>query len=85
MHEMSLALEIGRIAELQAGGSVGNVITVGVDVGDDAGVEPENLAFCLEAVLATPPFRRAKPVIDRCPGDVLRVSYLEVDDERQDD
>jgi Zn finger protein HypA/HybF involved in hydrogenase expression len=84
MHEMSLALEIGRIAELQAGPSVRNVIAVGVDVGDEAGVEPENLAFCLEAVLATPPFR-AKPVIARCRGDVLRVSYLEVDDERSDD
>lgn len=82
---MSLALEIGRIAELQAGQAVGNVITVGVDVGDDAGVEPENLAFCLEAVLGTAPFRKAKAVIARCPGDVLRVSYLEVDDERPDD
>jgi len=40
MHEMSLALEIGRIAELQAGASVRKVITVGVDVGDEAGVEP---------------------------------------------
>ena len=85
MHEMSLALEIGRIAELQAGPAVRNVITVGVDVGDEAGVEPENLAFCLEAVLATSPFRRAKPVIARCAGDTLRVSYLEVDDERPDD
>ena len=85
MHEMSLALEIGRIAELQSGGSAGQVITVGVDVGDEAGVEPGNLAFCLEAVLTTPPFRRAKPLITRCPGDVLRVSYLEVDDERPDD
>lgn len=85
MHEMSLALEIGRIAELEAGGSAGNVITVAVEIGDEAGVEPENLTFCLEAVLATPPFRRARPVITRCPGDTLRVSYLEVDDERPDD
>lgn len=82
---MSVALEIGRIAELQAGPAVGNVVTVGIDVGDEAGVEPDNLAFCLEAVLTTPPFRRAKAVIDRCTGDVLRVSYLEVDDERPDD
>ena len=82
MHEMSFALEIGRIAEEQAGTAVGNVTAVGVDVGDEAGVEPENLAFCLEAVLTTRPFRAARPVITRCPGDVLRVSYLEVDDER---
>jgi Zn finger protein HypA/HybF involved in hydrogenase expression len=51
-----------------------------VEVGDDAGVEPESLAFCLEAVLATPPFHGAKPVITRLPGDVLRLSYLEVED-----
>jgi Zn finger protein HypA/HybF involved in hydrogenase expression len=82
---MSIALEIGRIAEEQAGEAVENVITVGVDVGDQAGVEPENLAFCLEAVLATPPFRQARPAIARCPGDVLRVTYLEVDDGRPDD
>lgn len=82
---MSLALEIARIAELQVGTAVSDVITVGVDVGDQAGVEPGNLAFCLDAVLTTPPFRRAKAVIASCPGDVLRVSYLEVDDDRPDD
>lgn len=82
---MSIALEIGRIAEAQVGEAAGTVITVGVEVGDEAGVEPENLAFCLEAVLATPPFRRARPAIARCSGDVLRVTYLEVDDGRPDD
>ena len=39
----------GRLAEL---------VTVGVEVGDDAGVEPESLAFCLETLLAQPPFGR---------------------------
>jgi len=85
VHEMSIALEIGRIAEEHAGRAVGDVVTVGVEVGDGAGVEPENLAFCLEAVLATPPFRRARPVIERRAGDGLRLLYLEVDDERPDD
>jgi len=86
MHEMSIALEIGRLAETQVGlEHVGEIVTVGVEVGDDAGIEPENLEFCLEAVLATPPFRRAKPVLERLPGDVLRLSYLEVDDGRPDD
>jgi Zn finger protein HypA/HybF involved in hydrogenase expression len=86
MHEMSLALEICRIAEDQAGpGAAERVVSVGVEVGDDAGVEVSSLAFCLEALLTQPPFVRAKPVIDRRPGDVLRVSYLEVDDGRTDD
>ena len=86
MHEMSVALEICRIAEQQAGpGGAASVATVGVEVGDDAGVEISSLAFCLEAVLSAPPFDRAKSEIKRLPGDVLRVAYLEVDDGRPDD
>jgi Zn finger protein HypA/HybF involved in hydrogenase expression len=86
MHEMSVALEVCRLAEERLGReALGGVVAVGVEVGDDAGVEPESLAFCLEAVLATPPFRSARPVISRQPGDVLRLSYLEVDDGRPDD
>jgi Zn finger protein HypA/HybF involved in hydrogenase expression len=86
MHEMSVALEVCRLAEERLGReALGAVVAVGVEVGDDAGVEPESLAFCLEAVLATPPFRGATPVISRHPGDVLRLAYLEVDDGRPDD
>lgn len=86
MHEMSIALEVSRIAEEQVGRDrVGQITEVGLEVGDDAGVEPDSLAFCLEAVFATPPFRGAQPVLKRSPGDVLRVDYLEVDDARTDD
>ncbi len=86
MHEMSIAMEVCRIAEANVGADrVGSVVTVTVEVGDDAGVEPDSLEFCLEAVLAAPPFRGAKPVIVRMPGDVLRLSYLEVDDAGRDD
>jgi len=86
MHELSIALEVGRLAEERLGADgVGSLVTVGVEVGDDAGVEIGSLEFCLEAVLATPPFRRARPVIERLPGDVLRLAYLEVDDDRPDD
>ena len=86
MHELSLALEICRIAEAQLGArGIGQLLTVGVEVGDQAGVEPENLSFCLEALLGAPPFGRARPAIARLPGDVLRVSYLEIDDAGPDD
>jgi Zn finger protein HypA/HybF involved in hydrogenase expression len=80
---MSIALEVCRIAEQQA--EAARVVTVAVEVGDDAGVEVSSLEFCLESLLAGPPFTGAKPVIARVPGDVLRVSYLEVDDGRPDD
>lgn len=85
MHEMSLAMEIGRIAEEKLGDAAPQLVTVAVDVGDSAGVEPSSLEFCLEAVFATPPFAGAKPHIVRCSGDVLRVAYLEIDDGRPDD
>ena len=86
MHEMAVALEICRIAAEQAGpAGATRVVAVGVEVGDDSGVEISSLEFCLGALLEQPPFRQAKPVIARPPGDVLRVSYVEVEDDRPDD
>jgi Zn finger protein HypA/HybF involved in hydrogenase expression len=85
VHELSIALDVCRIAAERVGpAATGNVITVGLEVGDDAGVEVDNLAFCLEALLTQPPFKAARPVIDRRPGDVLRVTYLEVEDDDPD-
>jgi Zn finger protein HypA/HybF involved in hydrogenase expression len=81
MHEMSIALEVCRIAEARlAHEKLERLVGVGVVVGDDAGVEPANLQFCLDALLAQPPFRRATAKIERCVGDTLRVDYLEVDE-----
>jgi Zn finger protein HypA/HybF involved in hydrogenase expression len=86
MHEMSVALEVCRLAEARLGTDAESLVALGVTVGDDAGVEPENLAFCLEALLAEPPFRGAAPRILRAPGDALHLTYLEVvDDDRPDD
>jgi Zn finger protein HypA/HybF involved in hydrogenase expression len=85
MHEMSIALEIARLAEDRLGVTAPQLVTVAVEVGDDSGVEPTSLEFCLEAVLATPPFRGAKGTIVRTKGDVLQLAYLEVDDGNPDD
>ena len=85
MHEMSVAIEVCRIVETRVSEAVGRVVTVGLDVGDDSGVEPDSLAFWLESFLSSPPFGSARPAIERVSGDVLRVSYLEVDDGSQDD
>jgi Zn finger protein HypA/HybF involved in hydrogenase expression len=82
---MSVAVEICRLAANRlAPDQLGQLVTVGVEVGDDAGVEPGNLQFCLEALLDQPPFAGARPKIERLPGDALRVSYLEIDDGRPD-
>jgi Zn finger protein HypA/HybF involved in hydrogenase expression len=86
MHEMSIALEVCRLVEERLGAATHKLVAVGVTVGDQAGVEPANLTFCLEALLAEPPFRGAAPRVIREPGDALHLSYLEVlDDGRQND
>lgn len=86
MHEMSIALEVCRIAEDHVGREhLAEVVEIAIEVGDDAGLEVDNLEFCLEALLAHPPFGRGRPSILRCAGDVLRVHHLEVDDGGPDD
>ncbi|MDZ4674437.1 MAG: hypothetical protein SGI84_08280, partial [Gemmatimonadota bacterium] len=61
------------------------VRVVVVELGQDAGIEPGNLLFCLEALLASPPFGGAKPELQAVPGHDMRVAWLEVDDGRPDD
>jgi Zn finger protein HypA/HybF involved in hydrogenase expression len=81
MHEMSVALEVMSIAERYIGREkLPDVVTVGLAVGDESGVEIESLEFCLEVLLAAPPFEKAKARVERVAGDVLRVTYVEVDD-----
>lgn len=84
MHEMSLALEVGRLAEQHLRQHPGRLLRVGLLVGEQAGVEAGNLAFCLEAVLAGPPFDGASADLSVVAGDTLRLEYLEVDDGRPD-
>jgi Zn finger protein HypA/HybF involved in hydrogenase expression len=82
MHEMSLALDVCRIAEDTVGQHCLPLITeVGLEVGERAGIEVANFEFCLSALFSAPPFGRAHAVIDHRAGDDLRVSYIEVDDD----
>lgn len=91
VHELSLATEACRMArdrlalEVAAAPAGVRLVELGLEVGDDAGVEVESLRFCMEALLATPPFGGARVVLVRVPGDVLRLSYLEIDDGGADD
>lgn len=82
MHELSIALDVCRIAEERVGtDDLPRITAVGLEVGAKAGIEIDNLEFCLEALLGSPPFGHARPVIDRLDGDELRVTYLEVEDD----
>ena len=81
MHELSLAIDVCRIAEENVEPAlVSSIVEVGLEVGRSAGVEIGSLEFCLEALLSSPPFGRAAPNIEWAEGDVLRVTYVEVED-----
>ena len=84
MHELSMALEVCRIAEEQVGrSSLADVVEVGVEVGAGSGIEPDNFVFCLDALLSGPPFGRGRTRLLEAEGDTLRVQYLEIDDDHQ--
>ena len=86
MHEMSFAQEICRITLERVGlKGCSQVVVVGVEVGNDSGVEADNLLFWLEILLKEDPFRQAAPVIHRVEGEVLRLGYLEVEDGGSED
>ena len=79
-------MEVCGIAEEHVGRDMlPAVLTVGLDVGNEAGVEIDSLEFCLEVLLSEAPFGNAKPKINRVPGDVLHVSFLEIEDDSPDD
>ena len=81
MHELSLALEVCRLAEQAVyPADPGRVREVGLVLGDSANVERSNLEFCLEVLLQQPPFGQGRPAITRTAGDVFRLDYVEVDD-----
>lgn len=83
MHELSLAMEICRLVEAHVGAeALPAVSAVGVVVGDEAGVELSSLTFCLDALVAQPPFAGARVDVTRVPDDSLRLDYVEIDDER---
>ena len=86
MHELSLALEVCRLAgDVLVRERGAAVRAIGVEVGDDAGIEIENFRFCLTALLTEPPFVGARAELQPAPGDTLRLAYVEVDDGRSDD
>jgi len=82
LHELSIALDVCRITEEYVGvDALARVTAVGLDVGDRAGIEIDNLEFCLEALLGSAPFGCGRPEINRLEGDELSVTYVEVEDD----
>lgn len=86
MHELALANEIcaivERTIEAEHGGRMLTAVTVvAVEVGVRSNVEPDNLQFCLDALLSTPPFGRGVAQLISVAGDDLRVAWFELDEE----
>lgn len=81
MHEMSVALEVCRLAEEQIGRqALPRVTAMGLEVGERSGIVADNLAFCLDTLLTHPPFRAARAIIQRTGGSALRLEWLEIED-----
>ena len=68
------------MVEERLGSDAPRLRRVGVVVGDESGLEPANLSFCLDALLVQPPFGAATALVASCSGDALRLDYYEVDD-----
>jgi Zn finger protein HypA/HybF involved in hydrogenase expression len=86
MHEFSVATEICRLVEERAAPLPATaVVAIGLEMGDESGLEPDNLIFCLDTLLGTEPFAGATTELVRTPGREMRLTYVEVDDERTPD
>ncbi|HSU13407.1 hypothetical protein [Longimicrobium sp.] len=80
MHEMSVAVEVCRIAEERVGAALLRSITaIGVEVGDRSGLDLARLGLCLGTLLGAPPFGHARPAITLHPGHDLRVAWVDID------
>ena len=78
---MSVALEVCRLAEEQVGrDALPRVTRVGLEVGESSGIVGDILVFCLDTLLAQPPFRTARAVIRQISGAALRLDWLELED-----
>lgn len=68
MHELSMAAGILDIVQQNvAAADAGRVRAVRVRVGEMAGVVPDSLEFCFEAIVADTPYAAAFLEIDRVP------------------
>lgn len=79
-------MEICRVARDKLGKKgAGQLRLVALAVGREAPVETDNLTFCLDALLSQPPFGQGRVEVRGCPGNDLRIDYLEIDDGDSDD
>jgi hydrogenase nickel incorporation protein HypA/HybF len=81
MHELGLAGGIFDLVRQHVPVSQAALVrVVRLRIGALAGVVPESLQFCFDAIVAGTPYGSASLQIERLPGDDLQVVDVEIDD-----
>jgi Zn finger protein HypA/HybF involved in hydrogenase expression len=90
MHEMGIACSVLDAVHKELDGYPGQQATkIGLQIGESAGVDPESLRFCFEAMVKNTEWEPVALEIewckagDGCRGDELRIAYLELEDVTQ--
>ena len=82
MHELSLANGIFDIVRQYVPANRATAVrVVRVCVGEFAGVLPESLAWCFDAITSDTPYAGASLSIDRVPGQDLQVAHIELEED----
>jgi hydrogenase nickel incorporation protein HypA/HybF len=82
MHEVGVASGIlDAVRQETAARGLGRPTKVGVRIGEMAGIDPESLAFCFEALVKGTDLEPLELVIERGRADELVFAFLEVDDD----
>ena len=82
MHEMGVANSILEAVQRELDRYPGRrAVKVGVRIGEFAGVDPESLRFCFEALVKGSEFEPLELAVDWRPGaEDLDLAYLELED-----
>ena len=80
MHEVTVAAGILDAVRAEvAAQKPARAIKVGVRIGQMAGIDPESLAFCFEALVKGTDVEPLELEIERCSADELEFCYLELE------
>jgi hydrogenase nickel incorporation protein HypA/HybF len=81
MHEVGVAAGIIEAVRKETAAREGARATkVGVRIGEMAGIDPESLAFCFEALIKGTEMEPLALAIERGPADELEFAYLELEE-----
>ena len=81
MHEFGIAQSILEAVRTEAAGHrPARPAKVGVRIGEMAGIDPDSLSFCFEALVKGSDLEPLELAIERGPADQLEFAYLELEE-----